>query len=247
MTARRWMGGLLASLFLSTALTAQPLKQGRKQDIEITTGDGIILKGTYYTPLKPGPGVLLLHQCNMDRKSWDGLATDLTNAGLHVLTVDYRGFGESGGERITDPQQRRVAMTERWPLDVEAALAILLGQSGIDKSRIAVGGASCGVTQAVTLASRRREIKALVLLSGNAGDTGNAYLAATQGVAVFGAASQEDTTAAEAIKGSLAASRNPANTLKMYSGAGHGVPMFAKEPDLQPAIVSWLVARLGAS
>src|SRR5713226_9954062 len=74
--------------------------QVKKQDADLAAPDGVKLKVTYYSARKPGPGVLLLHQCNRERKTWDPLATQLAQEGIHVLTLDYRGYGESGGERF---------------------------------------------------------------------------------------------------------------------------------------------------
>ena len=42
--------------------------------VNLKSADGTPLKGTYYPAGKPGPGVLLLHQVNRDRRSWDGVA-----------------------------------------------------------------------------------------------------------------------------------------------------------------------------
>ena len=65
--------------------------------VDLTAPDGINLKATYFAAGRPGPGVLLLHQCNRQRKVWDDLAERLAASGLNVLTLDFRGFGESGG------------------------------------------------------------------------------------------------------------------------------------------------------
>ena len=215
----------------------------QKKDIDLKAADGTDLKGTYFSPGQPGPGMLLLHQCNMDRHAWDGLADDLAKAGFHVLTLDFRGFGESGGQ-TTDAAQRRAAMQEKWPGDVDTAYAYLMAQKGVDKSRVAAGGASCGVTQSSDLATRHHEIKALMLLSGNASDAAKAYLASVPGLPVFGAASQDDTRAAQGIQDAVGASKNPHSTVKIYPGSEHGVPMFAKHADLEPMIVAWLQAQL---
>src|SRR5579862_3800021 len=88
----------VVSLSLSLALAADV----QKKDVDIKASDGIVLKASYFSPGRPGPAMLLLHQCNMDRHAWDGLAKDLADAGFHVLTVDYRGYGDSGGEHLTD-------------------------------------------------------------------------------------------------------------------------------------------------
>ena len=212
-----------------------------RKDVDIKAPDGLTLKGTYFSPGRPGPAMLLLHQCNMDRHAWDGLAADLASAGFHVLAIDYRGYGESG-ERIADPAQRRAAM-QKWPADVDAAYAFLLNQKGVDKTRVAAGGASCGVTQSSDLAARHHEIKALVLLSGSASDAAKVYIESSPALPVFGAASSGDTGAAKGIKEAVEASKNPQSTIKIYPGSEHGVPMFAKNSSLEPMIVSWLKAQ----
>src|ERR1700691_911149 len=217
-----------------------------KKDVDIKAPDGVSLKGTYFSAGRPGPAMLLLHQCNMDRHAWDGLAQDLAGNGFNVLTIDYRGFGESGGEKFTDPAQRRASMQEKWPGDVDAAYAFLTSQKGVDQTRIAAGGASCGVTQSSDLATRHPEIKALLLLSGVTSDAANAYIATNAALPVFGAASEGDTGAAKGIREVVAASKDPKSTVKIYPGTEHGVPMFAKNPDLEPMIVAWLNAQLPA-
>jgi hypothetical protein len=59
--------------------------------VDLTAKDGVHLKATYFAAGKPGPGVILLHQCNQQRKNWDDLAGRLAAAGINVLTLDYRG------------------------------------------------------------------------------------------------------------------------------------------------------------
>jgi dienelactone hydrolase len=121
----------------------------------------------------------------------------------------------------------------------------LINQKGVDSSRIAVGGASCGVTQSSDLAARHHEIRALMILSGQASDAAKAYLASTA-LPVFGAASEGDTNAAKGIREAVGASKDPKSMVKIYAGTEHGVPMFAKNPELEPAIVAWLKAQLPA-
>ncbi len=228
--------GLVASLGWAAGI--------QKKDVEIKASDGTNLKGTYFSPGTPGPAILLLHQCNMDRHAWDGLATDLSKAGFHVLTVDFRGFGESGGGRPTDAAERRATMQQKWPGDVDAAYAYLLEQKGVNKSQVAAGGASCGVTQASDLAARHHEVKALMLLSGSASPDAKAYIEGSTGLPVFGAASEQDTNAAKGIEEAVKASKNPHSTLKIYPGKLHGVPMFGANAELEPMIVTWLKTQV---
>lgn len=216
----------------------------QKTDVDIKAADGTNLKASYFSPGRPGPAMILLHQCNMDRHAWDGLANDLAAGGFHVLTFDFRGFGESGGSRPTDAAERRKTIQEKWPGDVDTAYAYLMAQKGVEKARVAAGGASCGVTQASDLATRHHEIKALMLLSGNASDAAKAYLTATPSLPVFGAASEGDTNAAKGIQEAVAASKSPQSTVKLYAGAEHGVPMFQKNAELEPMIVTWLKTQV---
>jgi dienelactone hydrolase len=233
-----------ASLFVGL-LTAGVSGQVKKADVDIKASDGVVLKGSYFSPGRPGPAVLLLHQCNMDRHSWDGLANDLAGAGIHVLTFDFRGYGDTG-DKPADAAARRTQVAEKWPVDVDTAYSFLLSQSGVDKTSVAAGGASCAVAQAGSFASRHSEVKSIVMLS-PAGDPGKAYIAQTPALAILGAATENDSivaTAPQNTKDAGEASKNPRSTIKIYPGTEHGVPMFGKNPDLEPMIVSWLKTQL---
>lgn len=231
------------SLPLLTLLLAFPaaLIAQARTDLDVPAPDGAILKATHYSPGRPGPGVLLLHQCNMDRTSWVALAEALRAAGLHVMTLDYRGYGESA-ERTTPANLGTIP--RKWPADVDAAFAVFLAQPGVDSTRVAAGGASCGVNQSVNLARRSGRIDALVLLSGNTDSTGHAFLARRPDLPVFGAASTGDGNAVPTMRRLVSHSRHPATIFRELSNAGHGVPMFSAEPSLLPQIVEWVKASL---
>ena len=49
--------------------------------VDLTAADGTRLKATYFSAAKPGPGVLLLHQCNRQRKVWDDLGATTCSGG----------------------------------------------------------------------------------------------------------------------------------------------------------------------
>lgn len=76
----------------------------------------------------------------------------LRGLGLGILAIDYRGYGESGGE----PSERGLY------LDAEAAYAYLRDSMGVEPSRIVYYGFSLGSAVAVDLASRL-EAAALVV------------------------------------------------------------------------------------
>jgi alpha/beta superfamily hydrolase len=200
-------------------------------DVDIVTPDFVVLKASYFSPGKSGPGILLLHQCNMDRHAWDTLTPDLVRAGFHVLTFDQRGFGDTAG----GPADEKKALA-----DAEAAYVYLRSKPDVEKGRMAAGGASCGVTYSSALARTHPDITALLLLSGGVNDSSMAYVRRTPSLAVFGAAADRD---AEDIRAVVTASQHPQSTLRIVRGSAHGVPMFDTDADLKPSIVKWLASR----
>ena len=202
-----------------------------EHDADIIASDGVVLKASYFSPGKLGPGILLLHQCNMDRHAWDTLTPDLVRAGFHVLTFDQRGFGETADGPADEKQSLA---------DAEVAYVYLHSKHDVDKGRMAAGGASCGVTSSSALARTHSEIKALLLLSGWANDNSRAYVRATSSLAVFGAAADRDAADIRAV---VTASHHPRSALRIVRGSAHGVAMFDTDADLKPSIVKWLVAR----
>ena len=136
----------LISAASASAIRAQQSQPPSPQVVDLKSTDGTPLKATYFAAAKPGPGVLLLHQSNRDRKSWDGEAAQLAAAGFNTLTLDIRGFGESGGTR---------GDFKRMPEDVDTALEFLMSQPGVDRQVIGLGGAGwLGVTYSVEAARR---------------------------------------------------------------------------------------------
>src|SRR5437899_10643192 len=76
------------TIIAAPQLAAQPAKSVRVVDVK--SADGTILKGTYFAAATPGPGVLLFHQSNRTRRSWDECAAQLAVINTPVLYVDNR-------------------------------------------------------------------------------------------------------------------------------------------------------------
>src|SRR5207247_11201554 len=111
--------------------------------------------------------------------------------------VECRGRGKRGGKH--KHVEERQTLSGKWPADVDAALEILLTQQGVDQSKIAVGGASCGVPQAANMVIRQHRIHVLLLFSGPVTDDAKKYISQTPDVAVFGGASEQDAGQGEGI------------------------------------------------
>lgn len=246
MTTRQLLCAAVLTFLLALTGAAQPAPAPRLADL--TAPDGIILKATYFAAAKPGPGVLLLHQCNQDRKSWGVLAEDLAASGINVLTFDLRGFGESGGTRDDKltPEEHRKIVTETWPGDIDTAFQYLVSQPGVTRDRIGAGGASCGVNNAIQLARRHPQVKALVLLSGGTDRSGRLFLQSSKALPVFTSAADDDVFGrlSETMQWLYSVSSNPASRFAHYANGGHGAEMFGAHKELPDTITAWFGSTL---
>jgi dienelactone hydrolase len=232
-----WLVPIVILLF-ATALVAE------NKEVSFHAADGFTLKGTFHSVEKGGPGILLLHQCNADRQIYNQLATMLNTAGYNVLTFDFRGFGGSKAGEYTDFTAQRQQIMQRMPGDVDSALNFLTSQSTVNNRALGVVGGSCGVNQAVQASRRHSEIRTIVLLSGGTDAEGEAHIKSSPRIPILGAASEEDTNAAAAIKKIVGLSTNRDSRVEMFKDAGHAASMFAKQPDLQADIVIWFRSNL---
>ncbi len=240
--------GLLGVL-LVTAATPGWGAEPPPRTVDVTARDGAALKATYYAAAAPGPAVLLLHMCNTTRQSWDPVGRQLSAAGIHALALDYRGFGDSPGDRFNalEAPQRQTLVADTWPGDIDAALAYLQSQPGVDKTRVGAGGGSCGVQQAVQLARRHPQVRSLVLLAGGTDRAGLAFLQRTQWMPVFAAAAaddQYDPEAPQSMQWLAELSGNPRNRFVGFADGRHGTEIFEPHPELVTQIVEWYVDTL---
>ena len=138
------------------------------QTVSINSPDGVTLVGSLYNSDKPNsPALLLLHQWESDRHSWDDFAKQLQSDGFVVLTIDGRGFGESN--RKTDgstvAEGRGEADVKGMLGDVDAAFGFLSKQKSVDPNRIGIIGASYGSSLALIYAADHTNVAAIALLS----------------------------------------------------------------------------------
>ena len=235
----------LITTLIFASLSYLPAAQAHWNTVDLDAADGIKLKASYISPAKPGPAMLLVHQCNMDRSSWESIGKQLHDAGVHVLALDLRGFGDSEGEGMRGAGGFG-GFLQKSQADVDLAYDYLAGQEGVDTARIAAGGASCGAMLTAELATRR-DVAALMLLSGPPSDNAIAHMAATPDLAVFAAAASGDTITPgvdATLSSAVGGSPHPRSTAKIYAGTEHGLPMFAKNPELEPALIAWLKQAL---
>lgn len=215
--------------------------------IDLKATDGANLKATFFPAAKPGPCVLLLHQCNRQRKIWDDLAKQLSAAGINVLTLDLRGFGESDGIPVDKATPRQAQeQQQKWPADIDAAFAWLTSQPGVKRDVIGVGGASCGVDNSIQTAIRHpQEVKSLVLLAGSTGVAGRKFISQSRVPVLAGIADDDEfPLSIDAIEWIFSLSPATGNRFYHYAKGGHGAEIFAVHPELRDAIVEWYQTTL---
>jgi pimeloyl-ACP methyl ester carboxylesterase len=221
--------------------------------VDLKSPDGTILKASYFAAAKPGPGVLLFHQSNRTRKSWDDVAAKLAAAGINTLTVDMPGHGETGG---------------KWRADLDTAFQFLVSQPGVTRDVIGVGGAGVlGVEDSVETARRHSDqVKSLVLLSGETSRDGLQFLRqASQLPELFVFSDDDEYPPIQQAMGLLyVTASSPSRKLVHYSASkdapwkwyepfdigkvpatgGHGTDLFKVHPELPGIIVDWFVTTL---
>lgn len=83
----------VVTAFVLTAATSSIAMAQQPTEVEYSTADGGTVIANLY-----GSGshaVLLAHGAIFDKESWHRLAQRLTNEGLTVLAIDFRGYGRS--------------------------------------------------------------------------------------------------------------------------------------------------------
>ena len=226
--------------------------------VELRASDGTVLKASYFAAAKPGPGVLLLHQSNRTRKAWDAVAGQLAAAGINTLTLDMRGYGESGGR--TSNRQTNAG-------DVETGFHYLVSQPGVKRDVIGVGGAGwLGVDNVVQVARQHpAEVKSLALLSGETLQDGLQFLRQASQLPGLFVMSDDDEypPTQQAMELLYITSSNPGKRFVHYSAAqeapwlwyeddsgkvpakgGHGTDLFKPHPELPGIVVNWFVTTL---
>lgn len=144
---RRAAAASILAILLAACAGGEEPPRGRT--FRFNTEDGIELTGEIRG--SGGAGIVLAHAFPADRGSWAEFAEYLEGKGYLTLTFDFRGYGDSAGERD---------IPEIWR-DVLAAVSALR-ERGAD--RIILVGASMGGTASLIAASRT-EVNGVVTLS----------------------------------------------------------------------------------
>lgn len=222
------------------------------RNVTINSPDGVVLVGSFYEAEKPdSPALLLLHQWQSDRHSWDDLAAEMHGAGFSVLAIDGRGFGES--TKRTDGSGVSAGRTDKDVQamlgDVRAAVDFLAKQDTVDPKRIGIVGASYGSSLALIYAADDPKIAAIALLSPGLNYFGN--MATEPAIIRYGdrpvllAAAEDDPESFNAVTrlAELTGEPNRAVAISVKKG-GHGTELL-KVNEVRKPLETFCKERLG--
>lgn len=222
-------------------------------ELTLTSSDKFSLKADYYpakttTENSADRAVLMLHQCNYNRSMYNNIGEQLAEHGVHALSIDFRGFGESISKDFNvgdirklpqaDRGQAWAAMSSHWPNDVKLAYDYLKAKAG-DNSKVGIIGASCGGSQAITLAENE-SISAISFFSSSQSDKNvtryEKVLADKPSLII---ASEDDGRTYTSAQQLFSTAKHPQSKMLSYKGTMHGYPLLDSDQQLANTIVAW--------
>jgi len=196
--------------------TAGPSSVG--SPVSFVTEDNVVVKGHLYGTGRTA--VVFAHMFPNDQRAWAGFAAEVAGQGYSALTFDFRGFGETGG-------QKDVSRIDR---DLVAAVRFLRER---DYDRVVLVGASMGGTAALKVAARddlSDVIGGVVAVS--AAESFRGLVARDDvsriSVPVLFVASEGDDAAARSLE-SLFERAGDFGQRQLFSGSAHGTGLLEGE------------------
>ena len=200
--------------------------------VSITSFDQLSLKGSFYPAITaaPAPGVILVHGPGQDRAVWNDMVLHLHDRGYAVLTIDGRGFGETGG----------VPLVQKMPEDVLSVWHNFSDRPEVDAEQTFIIGVGQSADKIFEAGTKLPEVQGMVLISPS-------YAIAEQYdffkklsfiFEILVIAAEDDTPRVGAGEALVATS--PAAALQTFAGDEYGMSILQQQPESREAIVSWL-------
>jgi alpha/beta superfamily hydrolase len=185
-----------------------------EEAVSFVTEDGTTIRGHLF-----GAGdtaVILSHMRPNDQRAWFDFARELAAEGFAALTYDFRGYGETGGDK-------QLGLLDR---DLSAALDFMEGQGF---ARIYLVGASMGGTASLIVAARE-DVAGVVSVSAPArfeGLDADAVVADIVEPKLF-IASIDDQSAYDSLRAFVQQATEPSDDLT-FEGSAHGTELLEGE------------------
>ncbi|MAE13655.1 hypothetical protein CMO92_03745 [Candidatus Woesearchaeota archaeon] len=203
--------------------------------VVLSTEDGMGIVASHYAAPSE-VGIILLHQLNLDRHSYDEFVGLLKE--YNTISIDFRGHGESDGDWKEFSDDNFIAMQR----DVAAAKNALR-ESG--SSKFVIIGASIGANSAINFGAKEDDVIGVGALSPGLVYRGirSEHLVSEYTGNLLIVVSDEDQYSYESSQHLFEAS-SAVKELKVYQNAGHGTNMF-ENTDLKVYLVQWVRKVVG--
>jgi len=151
----------LSSRVYSNEKETTTLSNATQVTFKASAEDEFLLSADYYKGKQKSGGVIVLHDCKSDRSRYDFMANAFYLQGLHTLSVDLRGYGDSVSSAysrdnikqnttdIVGYQSEMALLTTFWSDDLVAAYHFL--RSKVD-SKQGIGIVTSGCSSAYSIA-----------------------------------------------------------------------------------------------
>jgi dienelactone hydrolase len=225
-----------------TAAAAAP--SGTATEVKYKTEDGWTIYGTLRLPprasaQRPVGAVVLLHEFGHDRIDFDrvldikGLGDVLQDAGLAVLSIDWRGRGQSmgKGQPVEDPLVRFApSMRAAMYKDVTGALDFLAARPEVDRLRLGIVASEYSAEPAAkAVRESRHKVSGLALLSGLGLSAESREFLAEVEIPIFVSASVDDDEGHRAMQEVHARSRHQGRRFLSGDRGGRGYLFYLLE------------------
>ena len=224
MRALRVLGILYLGLLLyGCAEVGRPTSSA--PSVSFATDDGLTLRGHLFG--RGDSWVILSHMFPDDQTAWFPFAGELAGRGYHVLTFDFRGYGESDGQKQID----------RIGHDLAAAAGYVRRQH---PRRLTLVGASMGGTASVIIASQG-QVDGVITLSAPITFRGlDASGLSLQMPALFISSELDDDNQVSAQ--ALYDSAGPDRAIDIVPGPAHGIGLLSstQAPQVRDDIFKFL-------
>lgn len=223
-------------------------------DITFTSSDDFTIHGSYFSGKKDSnKALLMLHQCNFNRSMYNDIGNQLSQQGIHALSIDFRGYGDSKNSQFDISSIRKLTgqsrtdawrdMVKHWPQDVQLAYEYLRRKVS-NTGKIGVIGASCGGTQAITLADKNNIDAIAFFSSAQTYDNIQKYVENLSDKPTLIIAADNDGRTYSSANILFKEAKHANSKLLTYKGKLHGYPLFDRDPNLNRVISRWFEQQL---
>ncbi len=156
---------LVLLLFIFGLAVSAEYKLLKAEKAVIHLSDNTYIMGSFY-PVKIAnpPAVILLHTLGRNRGDWNNYARYLQKEGIAVLSIDFRGHGESAAYSKTIWRKFNNQDYVKLIDDMQSVYAFLIEKFGVAPERVGILGVNIGANVAINFAARQKKISSVVLI-----------------------------------------------------------------------------------